>query len=199
MTRRDVDLDDDGTIDRTVHLNAEGRWERVERDVDDDGTIDRTVHRNTDGSNTLNRTDFDDDGDGTTDRSEFYTQNADVTGTWTMTAMTRTGTIHRSETYTYDAVDRVSEWNLDDDDDGFNRPDEFYTDMTDTTGCHQPDRVSTTMVTAQPTGASSTHQNADGNRVSRANFDDDADGTIDRSETYTYDDERQGEPDQFRR
>ena len=73
VTRKDSDLDD-GTIDWTVHLNAAGRWEREEWDDDDDGTIDRTVHRNTDGSNTLSDLD---DSDGTTDRSEFYTQNAD--------------------------------------------------------------------------------------------------------------------------
>ncbi len=131
VTRRDADLDDDGNIDRRVHLNAEGRWERVEWDDDDDGTIDRTVHRNTDGSNTLNRTDFDDDGDGTTDRSEFYTQNADGNRTRTrfdddadgLTDRTEfdddaDGTIDRSETYTYNANGRVSQTGFDDDGDG---------------------------------------------------------------------------------
>ncbi len=128
VTRRDADLDDDGNIDRTIHLNAEGRWERVEWDDDDDGTIDRTVHRNTDGSNTLNRTDFDDDGDGTTDRSEFYTQNADGNRDRANFDDDADGTIDRSETYSYDANDRVSQTNFDDDNDGTTDRSEFDDD-----------------------------------------------------------------------
>ncbi len=162
VTRRDADLDDDGNIDRTIHLNAEGRWERVEWDDDDDGTIDRTVHRNTDGSNTLNRTDFDDDGDGTTDRSEFYTQNSDGNRDRANFDDDADGTIDRSETYSYDANDRVSQTNFDDDNDGTTDRSEAYT------------------------------YNSDGNLIrtdfdddndgttDRSEFDDDADGNIDR-------------------
>ena len=58
MTRRDFDLDDDGTIDRIAHVNANGRWERVELDVDDDGNIDRIDHYTfaADGTRSLTRT-----------------------------------------------------------------------------------------------------------------------------------------------
>ena len=35
QTRNPIDEDGDGTIDRIAHLDAEGRWERV--DMDDDG------------------------------------------------------------------------------------------------------------------------------------------------------------------
>ena len=130
-TRIDFDDDADGTTDRTVHLNAAGRWERVERDVDDDGTIDRTVHRNTDGTGTLNRIDFDDDGDGTTDRSEFYTHNADSNRIRTDFDDDADGTIDRTETYTYDANGRVSRTGFDDDNDGTTDRTETYTYNSD--------------------------------------------------------------------
>ena len=162
VTRRDADLDDDGNIDRTIHLNAEGRWERVEWDDDDDGTIDRTVHRNTDGSNTLNRTDFDDDGDGTTDRSEFYTQNADGNRDRTNFDDDADSTIDRSETYTYDVNDRVSQTNFDDDNDGTTDRSEAYTYNSD------GDLIRTDF-----------DDDNDGT-TDRSEFDDDADGNIDR-------------------
>ena len=78
MIRTDFDLDDDGTINRTAHLNAEGRWERVDLDADDDGNIDRSDHYTfaADGTRSLTRTDFDVDDDGTADRSETYTYNS---------------------------------------------------------------------------------------------------------------------------
>ncbi len=162
VTRRDADLDDDGNIDRTIHLNEAGRWERVEWDDDDDGTIDRTVHRNTDGSNTLNRTDFDGDGDGTTDRSEFYTQNADGNRDRTNFDDDADGTIDRSETYTYDANDRVSQTNFDDDNDGTTDRSEAYTYNSD------GDLIRTDF-----------DDDNDGT-TDRSEFDDDADGNIDR-------------------
>ena len=185
VTRRDADLDDDGNIDRTIHLNAEGRWERVEWDDDDDGTIDRTVHRNTDGSNTLNRTDFDDDGDGTTDRSEFYTQNADGNRDRANFDDDADGTIDRSETYTYDANDRVSQTNFDDDNDG-------TTDRSETYTYDANDRVSQASFDDDNDGTTDRSESYTydvNDRVSQASFDDDNDGTTDRSETYTYDDD----------
>ena len=178
VTRRDADLDDDGNIDRTIHLNAEGRWERVEWDDDDDGTIDRTVHRNTDGSNTLNRTDFDGDGDGTTDRSEFYTQNADGNRDRANFDDDADGTIDRSETYSYDANDRVSQTNFDDDNDGTTDRSESYTYDAN-------DRVSQTEFDDDNDGTTDRSEtytyDGDGNRT-RTDFDDDNDGTTDRSE-----------------
>ena len=183
VTRRDADLDDDGNIDRTIHLNAEGRWERVEWDDDDDGTIDRTVHRNTDGSNTLNRTDFDGDGDGTTDRSEFYTQNSDGNRDRTNFDDDADGTIDRSETYSYDANDRVSQTNFDDDNDG-------TTDRNETYTYDANDRVSQTNFDDDNDGTtdrSESYTYDDDGRVSQTDFDDDNDGTTDRNESYTYD------------
>ncbi len=188
VTRRDADLDDDGNIDRTIHLNAEGRWERVEWDDDDDGTIDRTVHRNTDGSNTLNRTDFDGDGDGTTDRSEFYTQNADGNRDRTDFDDDADGTIDRSETYTYDDDGNLSQTEFDDDNDGTIDRSETYTyDVND--------RVSQTNFDDDNDGTIDRSEaytyNSDGNLI-RTDFDDDNDGTTDRSE---FDDDADGNID----
>ena len=188
VTRRDADLDDDGNIDRTIHLNAEGRWERVEWDDDDDGTIDRTVHRNTDGSNTLNRTDFDGDGDGTTDRSEFYTQNSDGNRDRTNFDDDGDGTIDRSETYTYDANDRVSQTNFDDDNDGTTDRTEAYTYNSDGDLIRtdfDDDNDGTTDRTEAYT------YNSDGDLI-RTDFDDDNDGTTDRTE---FDDDADGNID----
>ena len=182
VTRRDSDLDDDGTIDWTVHLNAAGRWEREEWDDDDDGTIDRTVHRNTDGTNTLNRTDFDDDGDGTTDRSEFYTQNADNNRNRTDFDDDGDGTIDRSETYTYDANGNLNRTNFDDDNDGTIDRSETYTyddDGNRTRINFDDDNDGTTDRIETYT------YNANG-RVSQTRFDDNNDDTIDRIEFYTY-------------
>ena len=183
VTRRDADLDDDGAIDRTVHLNADGRWERVERDDDGDGTIDRTVYRNTDGSGTINRIDFDNDGDGTTDRSVLYTHNADNNRTRTEFDDDGDGTIDRTVHLNADGRWERVERDLDDDGtidrtvhrntDG-SRPQTINRIDFDDDGDGTTDR------------SQFFTQNTDNNR-NRASFDDDADGTIDRNETYTYD------------
>ena len=177
VTRRDADLDDDDNIDRTIHLNADGRWERVELDDDDDGTIDRTVHRNTDNTNTINRIDFDDDGDGTTDRSEFYTQNADNNRDRARFDDDGDGTIDRNETYTYDVNDRVSQTDFDDDEDGTTDRSETYT--YDANG-----RVTRTNFDDDEDGTTDRSEtytyDTNGNLI-RTGFDDDANGTIDRT------------------
>ena len=156
-TRISFDDDNDGNIDRTVHLNADGRWERVDRDLDDDGTIDRTVHRNTDGSRpqTINRIDFDNDGDGTTDRSVLYTHNADNNRTRTEFDDDGDGTTDRSEDYIYNSIGNRTRTDFDDDEDGTTDRNETYTYNT-------------------------------AGDLTRTNFDDDNDGTIDRSEDYVY-------------
>ena len=212
VTRRDADLDDDGNIDRMVHVNADGRWERVERDDDDDGnidridhfafdddgtrsltrrdfdrdddgTIDRTVHRNTDGSGTLNRIDFDDDGDGTADRSQFYTHNPDNNRNRTTFDDDGDDTIDRSETYTYDANDRVSQTRFDDDADSTTDRIETYT--YDDDGNRTRTRFDDDNDGTTDRSEAQTYD-ANGNRT-RTDFDDDEDGTTDRSETYTLD------------
>ncbi len=179
--RIDFDLDNDGNIDRTVRLNAEGRWERVEWDNNDDGTIDRTVHRNTDGSNTLNRTDFDDDGDGTTDRSEFYTQNTDNDRNRTNFDDDADGTIDRSEDYSYIAR-LLTRTDFDDDEDGTTDRNETYTyniagDLTRTNFDDDNDGT---------IDRSEDYVYFRG-MLSQTDFDDDEDGTTDRSEDYIYD------------
>ena len=187
IDRIEFDFDEDGNIDRTVHLNADGGWERVERDDDDDGTIDRTVHRNTDGSRpqTINRIDFDDDGDGTTDRSVFYTHNADRNRIQTGFDDDGDGTTDRIETYTYDengnrtrigfdtdadgTIDRITHYTFDDDGNG--RVTRRDADLDDDGTI---DRIA--------------HVNADG-RWERVERDDDDDGTIDRITRYAFDDD----------
>ena len=85
MTRRDLDTDDDGNIDRTeVDRDADGTYERTlhydadgtvtgrDWDCNDDGTIDRTEAYTYDASGNLLRTMVDRDGNGTTDRIETY-------------------------------------------------------------------------------------------------------------------------------
>ena len=159
VIRRDVDLDDDGTINRTAHLNAEGRWERVDLDADDDGNIDRSDHYTfaADGTRSLTRTAFDDDGDGTADRSEAYTYNSggtlirtafddDADGRIDRTAFDPDGdgTADRSEAYTYNSGGTLIRTAFDDDADG---------------------------------------------RIDRTAFDPDGDGTADRIDHYTYDDD----------
>ncbi len=158
VTRRDFDLDDDGNIDRTAHLNADGRWERVERDDDDDGTIDRITHYAFDdgGTRRVTRRDFDLDDDGVINR----TIHLNAEGRWERVEWDDDddGTIDRTVHRNTDGSNTLNRTDFDDDGDGTTDRSEFYT------------------------------QNSDGNR-DRANFDDDADGTIDRSETYTYDDD----------
>ena len=165
IDRIEFDFDEDGNIDRTVHLNADGGWERVERDDDDDGTIDRTVHRNTDGSRpqTINRIDFDDDGDGTTDRSVFYTHNADRNRIQTGFDDDGDGTTDRIETYTYDENGNRTRIGFDTDADGTIDRITHYTFDDDGNG-----------------------------RVTRRDADLDDDGTIDRITHYTFDDDGNG-------
>ena len=178
IDRIEFDFDEDGNIDRTVHLNADGGWERVERDDDDDGTIDRTVHRNTDGTKTINRIDFDDDGDGTTDRSVFYTHNADNNRTRTGFDDDGDGTTDRIETYTYDENGNRTRTNFDDNNDGTTDRSEDYT--YDTNG----NRIRTGFDTdADGTIDRITHYTFDGDgngRVTRRDADLDDDGNSDR-------------------
>ena len=209
VTRRDVDLDDDGTIDRTVHLNAEGRWERVERDVDDDGTTDRITHFafDGDGRRSVTRRDEDLDDDGNIDR----TIHLNAEGRWerveldddddgfidrTVHRNTDTGAINRidfdddgdgttdrSEFYTQNADGNRDRANFDDDADGTIDRSETYTYDAN-------DRVSQTNFDDDNDGTndrSESYTYDDDDRVSQASFDDDNDGTTDRSETYTYD------------
>ena len=163
VTRRDEDLDDDGIIDRTVHLDANGRWERVERDVDDDGIIDRINHYTFDTDGNRIRTDFDDDadgnidriafdtdGDGTIDRSVTYTRNTNGNLIRTNFDDDANGTIDRSETYTRNTNGNLIRTNFDDDANGTIDRSETYT------------------------------YNTNGNLI-RTDFDDDADGRIDRT------------------
>ena len=199
VIRRDVDLDDDGTINRTAHLNAEGRWERVDLDADDDGNIDRSDHYTfaADGTRSLTRTAFDTDGDGTADRSEAYTYNE--SGTLIRTAfdddadgrIDRTafdpdgdGTADRIDHYTYDndGARRVIRRDVDLDDDGtINR----------TAHLNAEGRWERVDLDADDDGNidRSDHYTfaADGTRsLTRTAFDTDGDGTADRSEAYTY-------------
>ena len=199
VIRRDVDLDDDGTINRTAHLNAEGRWERVDLDADDDGNIDRSDHYAfaADGTRSLTRTGFDTDGDGTADRSEAYTYNSggtlirtafddDADGRIDRTAFDPDGdgTADRIDHYTYDndGARRVIRRDFDLDDDGtINR----------TAHLNAEGRWERVDLDADDDGNidRSDHYTfaADGTRsLTRSAFDDDGDGTADRSEAYTY-------------
>ena len=167
VTRRDVDLDDDGTINRTAHLNAEGRWERVDLDADDDGNIDRSDHYTfaADGTRSLIRSEFDTDGDGNISRIahlnadgrwERVEEDVDDDGTIDRIdhyafAADGTRSLTRSESYSYDASGNRTRTAFDDDADGTADRSEAYS------------------------------YGANG-RVSRTDFDDDGDGTIDRSE-----------------
>ena len=190
IDRIEFDFDEDGNIDRTVHLNADGGWERVERDDDDDGTIDRTVHRNTDGSLTINRIDFDDDGDGTTDRSVFYTHNADRNRIQTGFDDDGDGTTDRIETYTYDENGNRTRIGFDTDADGTTDRIETYT--YDENGNRTRIGFDTD---ADGTIDRITHYtfDDDGNgRVTRRDADLDDDGTIDRITHYTFDDDGNG-------
>ena len=180
VTRRDFDLDDDGTIDRIAHLDADGRWERVERDADDDGFIDRITHFafDSDGNRRVTRRDEDLDDDGNIDRRVHL--NAD--GRWERVERDDNddGTIDRTVHRNTDtgAINRID---FDDDGDGTTDRSEFYTQNTDN------DRNRTNF-----------DDDADGmidrsedysyiaRFLTRTDFDDDEDGTTDRNETYTY-------------
>ena len=199
VIRRDVDLDDDGNIDRTAHLNAAGRWERVEQDVDDDGNIDRIDHYAfaADGTRSLTRTAFDTDGDGTADRSEAYSYNSggnrtrtafddDADGRIDRTALDNDGdgNIDRINHYTYDndGARSVTRRDFDLDDDGTidrtahlnaaGRWERVEQDVDDDGNIDRIDHYAFA---------------ADGTRsLTRRDFDVDGDGNIDRSEAYSY-------------
>ena len=183
VTRRDFDLDDDGTLDRTAHLNADGRWERVERDLDDDGNIDRIDHYtfDDDGTSRVTRRDFDLDDDGTTDRREDYNYNSDGDRTRIDIDLDVDGTIDR--TIHLNADGRWERVERDVDDDG-------TIDRTvhrNTDGSGTLNRIDFDDDGDGTTDRSQLYtQNTDNNRI-RTDFDDDANGTIDRNETYTYD------------
>ncbi len=71
----ELDLDDDGNIDRIVHhaFAADGTRSLTRRDFDsdDDGTIDRSEAYTYNASGSLIRTDFDTDGDGSLDQVRY--------------------------------------------------------------------------------------------------------------------------------
>ena len=87
-------------------------------DTDDDGTIDRIETYTHDANGNRTRTDFDDDADGRRDRIETYTH--DASGNLTRTAFDDTGDgrIERTQTYTLDAAGNRTETRFDDDNDG---------------------------------------------------------------------------------
>ena len=185
VTRTDFDLDDDGTIDRTAHLNADGRWERVERDADDDGIIDRINHYafDDDGNRSVTRRDFDDDDDGNIDRTVHL--NAD--GRWERVERDDDddGNIDRTVHRNTDGTGTLNRTDFDDDGDGTTDRSEFYTHNVDS------NRIQTEFDDDADgtTDRSETYTYDDDGRVSQTGFDDDADGTTDRTETYTYDDD----------
>ena len=180
VTRRDFDLDDDGTIDRIAHLDADGRWERVERDADDDGFIDRITHFafDSDGNRRVTRRDEDLDDDGNIDRRVHL--NAD--GRWERVERDNNddGTIDRTVHRNTDtgAINRID---FDDDGDGTTDRSEFYTQNTDN------DRNRTNFDDdADGTIDRSEDYSYIARFLTRTDFDDDEDGTTDRNETYTY-------------
>ena len=183
LTRRDFDRDDDGTIDRIAHLNAEGRWERVERDLDDDGTIDRITHYAFDdgGTRRVTRRDFDLDDDGTIDR----TIHLNAEGRWERVEWDDDddGMADRIHHYTFDSDGRRTRIDFDDDGDGTTDRSEFYTQNAD----GNRDRTNFDDDADGTIDRSETYTyNANG-RVSQTDFDDNNDGTTDRNEIYTYD------------
>ena len=116
----EFDDDGDGNIDRRVHLNADGRWTRVERDLDDDGTIDRITHYAFDdgGTRRVTRRDFDRDDDGNIDR----TVHLNAEGRWQRLEqdVDDDGFIDRITHYAFDdgGTRRVTRRDFDRDDDG---------------------------------------------------------------------------------
>ena len=178
-------MDGDGNIDRTAHLNAAGRWERVEQDVDDDGNIDRIDHYAfaADGTRSLTRSGFDNDGDGNIDRSEAYSYNSngnrirtrfddDNDGRIDRVAFDLDGDGNIDRTAHLNAAGRWERVEQDVDDDGNIDRIDHYTFAADGT--------------RSLTRSESYSYDASGNRT-RTAFDDDADGTADRSEAYSYD------------
>ena len=179
LTRRDFDVDGDGNIDRTAHLNAAGRWERVEQDVDDDGNIDRIDHYTfaADGTRSLTRSEsysydasgnrtrtaFDDDADGTADRSEAYSYNSNGNRIRTAFDDDNDGRIDRIA-FDVDGdgnIDRTAHLNA------ASRWERVEQDVDDDGNIDRIDHYTFA---------------ADGTRsLTRSDFDDDDDGNIDRS------------------
>ena len=116
----EFDDDGDGNIDRRVHLNADGRWARVEQDLDDDGTIDRITHYAFDdgGTRRVTRREIDLDDDGIIDR----TVHLNAEGRWERLEqdMDDDGIIDRITHYAFDdgGNRRVTRRDFDLDDDG---------------------------------------------------------------------------------
>ena len=168
LTRIDFDLDDDGNIDRTAHVNADGRWERVELDVDDDGNIDRIDHYRfaDDGTRSLTRTGFDVDDDGIIDRSEAYIHDGDGNRIRTRFDDDNDGRIDRAalDPDGDGNINRIAHLNAD------GRWERVERDVDDDGTIDRIDHYTF---------------DDDGNRT-RTDFDDDNDGTIDRSEAYFY-------------
>ena len=181
LTRIAFDLDGDGNIDRTAHLNAAGRWERVERDADDDGNIDRINHYafDDDGTRSLTRRDFDVDGDGNIDRSEAYSYDAN--GNRTRFDDDNDGRIDRVA-FDLDGdgnIDRTAHLNA------AGRWERVEQDVDDDGNIDRIDHYTFDDGTRSLTRTESYSYDASGNRT-RTAFDDDADGTADRSEAYSY-------------
>ena len=176
VTRRDVDLDDDGTIDRIAHLNAEGRWERVERDVDDDGFIDRITHFafDSDGNRSVTRRDEDLDDDGNIDR----TIHLNAEGRWERVELDDDDdgfidrTVHRNTDT--GAINRID---FDDDGDGTTDRSEFYTQNAD----GNRDRASFDDDADGTIDRNESYTYDTNGNLVRTDFDDDNDGTIDRT------------------
>ena len=166
--RIDVDTDADGNTDRVESYEVDAGGNRIQIDFDDnaDGEIDRT--------------ELDDDADGNPDRIETYTLDENGNRNRVRTDFDNDsdgsidraefdddadGVTDRSEIYTYDASGNRVRTDLDDNNDGIIDRIETYT--LDASG----NRIRT-----------NSDDNADGN-IDRVEFDDDADGAADRSET----------------
>ena len=206
----EFDDDGDGIIDRRVHLNADGRWARVEQDLDDDGTIDRITHYAFDdgGTRRVTRREIDLDDDGTINR----TIHLNAEGRWQRLErdMDDDGTIDRITHYAFDdgGNRRVTRRDFDRDDDGIidrtvhlnaeGRWQRLEQDMDDDGTI---DRIThyafddggRRRVTRREDDLNddgiidrTVHLNADG-RWARVDFDGDGDGTIDRIHHYTFD------------
>ena len=200
----EFDDDGDGNIDRRVHLNADGRWARVERDWDDDGTIDRITHYAFDdgGTRRVTRRDFDLDDDGTINR----TIHLNAEGRWQRLErdMDDDGFIDRITHYAFDdgGTRRVTRRDFDRDDDGnidrtvhldaegrWQRLEQDLDDdgFIDRITHYAFDSGGTRRVTRRDfdldddgTINRTIHLNAEG-RWERVEWDDDDDGTIDRT------------------
>ena len=159
----EFDDDGDGIIDRRVHLNADGRWARVEQDLDDDGTIDRITHYAFDdgGRRRVTRREIDLDDDGTINR----TIHLNAEGRWERLEqdVDDDGFTDRITHYAFDddGTRRVTRRDFDRDDDGNIDRAEFDDNADGTT-----DRSEAYFYT--------------NGRRTRTDFDDDADGNIDR-------------------